>query len=349
MSRLAIGWLLLWCSGFLSAATLNVTFTVKNDGTIVLDNDWGGVFDINSGLLMLTGGNIPGEFRDSNDWPSTVSQFWAFSPVGYHNRMVSVRNDAIDMSIRMDYLFGKGHVASNWMPTLCQIDPLSLPYGNYQVKSTSSDYGGRCSSPIAWNGSGGPFYLVESMHLIFFDGLPGEINRLANRKLPAGKYESSNVFNIENVNSTKQLVVNTTIIVEPSLSAVNMPSELTLDVRKEGGMLVGQGAIIASVTGTLGWRLKIEPRAAMGPVGKLSLGSSVIPYNLDVTPQGHDYVRRNLVDGQSGTLNTVMLPLEGSPFDYQLRFDVNFRVPVKDLQSGRYQGALTLVFTTSDI
>ncbi|HDO1312798.1 hypothetical protein ACE1B4_09335 [Aeromonas veronii] len=350
MSRIAIVWLLLWCSGLVSAATLNVTFVVKNDGRVEVSDDWGGRFDINTGLLRLEREIIPVEFRDSKDWPSTVGQFWAFSPVGYHNRMVSVRNDVFDMSIRIEYLLGKGHAASNWGPTPCQTDPLSLPYGNYQAKSkTSSDYGGRCSSPIAWNGAGGPFYLVESLTIVFFDGLPGEVNRLASRKIPAGKYESSNVFNIENVNSIKQLIVNTTIIVEPSLSAVNMPSELTLDVRKEAGMLVGQGAILASVTGTFGWHLKIEPRVSVGPVGKLSLGSSVIPYNLDVTPQGHDYARRNLVDGQAGTLSSVILSLEGSQFDYRLRFDVNFRVPVQSLQSGKYQGALTLVFTTSDI
>ncbi|MFB2701487.1 hypothetical protein [Aeromonas veronii] len=42
MSRIAIVWLLLWCSGLVSAATLNVTFVVKNDGRVEVSDDWGG-------------------------------------------------------------------------------------------------------------------------------------------------------------------------------------------------------------------------------------------------------------------------------------------------------------------
>ncbi|WP_322862594.1 hypothetical protein [Aeromonas allosaccharophila] len=353
MSRLAIGWLLLWCSGFVSAATLNVTFTVKNDGTIVVDNDWGGTFDYTTGILSLGPQNMPSELRQSNieDNPKGV-WWWLLSPVGKDGYARS-HIGSVPMSMRLLTFIGLGPAANGWADAHgCSGYHHNIFYGQYYISTTKVDYNkSRCRSHFYDGVSPSPRFMVERLEFVFFELQEDGVYSLLKLKRPAGKYffQKMAYSFLKNDKVWGYVDVNAVVIIEPSLNAISMPSELTLDVKKEAGMLIGQGVMLASVTGSLGRNLKIEPRASIGPVGKLSLGNSVIPYNLDVTPQGHDYARRTLVDGQSGQLNPVMLPLEGSPFDYQLRFDVNFRVPVQGLQNGRYQGALTLIFTTSDI
>lgn len=352
MTRIIIGWLLLWYGGLASAATLNVTFTVKSDGTIVAENDWGGTFDYATGILSLGPGNMPSDLNQTSIETFRRTYFWVLSPIGKDGYARSNFGE-VPLSMRLSTFVGLGPRTTIWYTDkYCSGHEPPPSYGEYYISATAADYNkSRCRSALNLNESPSARFMVNRLEFIFFELQDGGVYSLLKLKRPAGKYifqQMTYHFSKSDVVS-EYVNVNTAVIIEPSLNAVSMPSELTLDVKREAGMLVGQGVMLASVTGTLGRNLKIEPRASTGPAGKLTLGSSEIPYTLDVTPQGHDYARRTLVDGQTGQLNPVMLPLEGNPFDYQLRFDVNFRVPVQGLQNGKYQGALTLIFTTSDI
>ena len=222
--------------------------------------------------------------------------------------------------------------------------------GLYRMDTTGKSLAMKCrshySAPSSARNITVPRMYLNYLGIKFFYGDSGSKNELL-KLYRAGTYKGTHTFTINTPAYSQQLVVNTTVIIEPAMDAVIMPSAMKLDIRKENGMLHGAGSVFAEARGSLGQRLRIEPRSMNG--GKLTSSSTAIPYTLDVfgLEQGRETTR--LIDGNTATIAPAEFKLYEAKFSYPLRFDAKFTVPVATTNAGRYSDKVTLLFTTSDI
>lgn len=368
MSFIFRGWLIWLSVALLLLALLsqqvmanvinNVTFTVKSNGSIEAYSDIG-QFDINNEILTINEASMPNSFKDN-----TVSYAWGYAstelnPVGY--QLISSEQHAPSIILRL--LSTTFRVSGRWAwdnisrigncdggtmankDVYVYTDTTSITNINMSCVSNQVDHGATVDHF--------DFY-ATSIRFVFSD----IINELKKSKIPSGTYTyrtapfqiTNNVPNFASFRTTTKVwSINTKVIVEASIAAVEMPASLPLDVTMAApNKLEGKGTVMATVTGALGKHLKIEPRSSNG--GKLVKGAEQIPYTLSVTPLSGDNTPRLLIDGNgSGAQPPVTIETFARRDQYRLRFDAGFATPTTGLTSGRFSDTVTLIFTTPDL
>ncbi|MCQ4054433.1 hypothetical protein [Aeromonas sp. SG16] len=343
----------------LAVVTHNVTFTVKNNGTVVASSDIG-TFDSTGKTLTIRQAEIPAEMRNMTQLPWLFTkQSYQLWPVGRDiNSTNTVSGYSLPMSYRVKRLNASAVVA----------------YGAYNRKNCMSEVGGYVELNILTDGkplsttcesvqatsytSSDREVTFNALHIefVFRENLPS----LTELKIPAGVYDFpvvrttfQHLLQERGTGAWKANPVHwdmkIKVVVEPSIAVIDMPASLPLDVTMTAGnRLVGKGAVTATISGALGRYLKIEPRSSTG--GKLIKGAERIPYTLSVTPLTGDNKPRLLIDGNgTGAQPPVTIETFARRDQYRLRFDAGFSTTTTGLSSGRFSDDVTLIFTTPDL
>ena len=336
-----------------SDVTHNITFTIKNTGDIEVDTDLG-VFDMGNETLSLNQAQIPNSFRNLSTSYSTKADM-AVEPVGY--TLKSTMGSPPEFNIAISSATFRTVVT--WA-----FDGYEIGYGNCDGGTKAGDanlyiavppdigLGMNCYSYRGRTAMSVGYYLFNPTNISF--KLKGVINTLRNAKPAAGEYSYQPIqFRFTQWNSSvptrKTWTIITKLIVEPSIASVEMATNLPLDVSLvSSNQLTGRGSLLATVNGTLGQHLQIEPRSSNN--GKLVKGNENIPYTLAVTPLSGDNKSRLLIDGTgSGNLAPVTIETFAKRDQYRLRFDAAFNVAKTGLTSGAFNDSVTLIFSTPDM
>lgn len=332
-----------------------VTFTVKNDGTVVAETDIG-TFDMAGKVLTVSASQMPDELRDATILSSMYGKNdIAVSPVGFEDGVP--RSDRGPLGTAVPFRVSKfttapGEEHDNAVLGNCDAGSRS---GKLRINTDSKPFSSRCTSHETYSGYrplNRKLFMAEELQFQYLEKVGGA-QWLATQKLPVGTYTLQRVFDLTsrhyNAGQIKYVrwVVDLKVIVEPSMAEVNMPSRMEMAVRDTGNnRLVGEGTVQISAQGTLGRNLRIEPRSANG--GKLIKGTEDIPYTLSISALAGDFSRHVLIENGSVQTATV-IPLYGRDFDYPLRLNANFDVPKSGLTSGDFSDRVTLVFSTTDV
>lgn len=336
-----------------SNVTHNITFTIKNTGNIEVDTDLG-VFDMGNETLRLNEAQIPQSFRNMSTRRATASDI-EVSPVGY--TLKSKIGNAPEFNVAISS--AKFRVVQTWA-----FDGYNIGRGNCDGGTKRGDtnlyiaappdigLSMNCGSYRAYTESATSYFLFNPTDISF--KLKGVINTLRNAKPAVGEYSYQPIhFRFTQWTNTdymqKRWTIITKLIVEPSIASVEMATNLPLDVSLvSGNQLTGRGSLLATVNGTLGQYLQIEPRSSNN--GKLVKGNESIPYTLAVTPLSGDNKSRLLIDGTgSGNLAPVTIETFAKRDQYRLRFDAAFNVANTGLTSGSFNDSVTLIFSTPDM
>lgn len=350
-----------------AAVTHNVTFTVKNSGVVETTSNIGSFTDDMS--LTVTGSEMPSEFNIYYRTVTSDGTRWVLTtPVGY-NMLSEPGPDGyrLPLSLRLKFFHAIGSSGSTSNEGSC--DGGSPGNGNAYINTDNKPFSYSGCSSRYWTNlyPGGGFsikqdtlyFVVRSLTFSFMEDIGGK-NGLTKMKLPAGtyRYPTQNFFFRQDITngvggSTGSLYgqwyVNVTVVVEPFIGSVNIPTALPLDVAVESGnQLTGQGSVLATVTGTLGRNLKILPASTNN--GHLVKGAERIPYTLSVVPLSGDNKSRLLIDGnKGGAQQEVVIDNYEKRDRYQFRFDASFATTFSNLSSGRFSDNVTLIFTTTDL
>ena len=336
--------------------TQNVTFTVKNNGTVIASSDIGS-FDAQGKILTVSSVQMPSEFRTGVGVGNVSSdQFVLTTPVGYNIKSLNDNyGHKLDMSFRLQFLNAASAGSFSLFRGSCDgfVSGDSVN-GIRKINTDGKPFSYTGCSSIETRSGGGLEMQINELKFAFMESTGGA-NSLSNLKLPAGRYEfAPQLFNIRHSLSpmpsvSKNWYVKVTVIIEPSIGAVNMPTAMPLDVTTQANNIISaKGSVLATVTGTLGKNLKILPSSSNN--GYLVKGTEKIPYLLSVTPLSGDNKSRTLIDGNAGGAQAeAIINTNEQLFQYQLRFDAGFNTPASSLSSGRFNDNVTLIFSTSDM
>ncbi|HEH9402173.1 TPA: hypothetical protein SIA35_004293 [Aeromonas sobria] len=336
--------------------THNITFTVKNNGVVEAVSDLGAFTD--DITVNVTGDQIPLEFKRGYTQGEYVTSdyYYLETPVGY-NVLSEPGPSAqrLPMVFKLNALYARsaGSLVSGGNVPTCDFQS-DIGNGRYYLTTAGKElsYTG-CSTKSA--GSGGPTDMYFTFLSFSFMEETGGKNTLGQLKFPAGVYRfQPQLFRFVHVKRPYPTVygnwyINVTVIIEPSIASVSIPTALPLDVAVENAnQLTGQGSVLATVTGTLGSNLKILPASANN--GQLVKGAERIPYTLSVVPLSGDNKSRLLIDGSNGgAQQEVVIETYEKRDQYQFRFDASFATTLSNLSSGRFSDNVTLIFTTTDL
>ncbi|MFB2866070.1 hypothetical protein [Aeromonas sp. MdU4] len=367
----------LLCIFNVRAETLDVTFTVKPDGSVVLENSWGARFTVDctpacnqAAWLYAPTSQLPASMRDTTpiDALSWANRIWPVS-----HRLSAMNNNSLEVLIRPYNIAltiptdTTGAWTIDSSPHQCRdwgTPGHSVSSGYIQAWVLGEPDGkAACDSPgVIYSSSRQGFnnhYRIQSY--TFFSNLSGGVNGLGKLGLRAGTYKfPPATFTLSRLSpednyapkTTSTVVMNVTVVVEPVPSRVDMPSSVDLVIdNNTAGDLVGKGVVIAQVHGNLGRNLRVQLRSPSG--GKLVKGGETIPYTMDVTALAGDLKTRPLLDSKGGFTEAVIPLHEGIRDEFPLRFDINFLVPKSEITAGKVSSGLfvdtaTLIFA-SDI
>ncbi|WP_421215150.1 hypothetical protein [Aeromonas jandaei] len=333
----------------------NVTFIVKDNGSVEAISDLG-TFDSTGKILTINSSQMPSEFQSAKKTQNKISEeyFLLWGPIGYLAKSdTSPGGSTLEMSIRVKSVIFNGLGIIYLLGGSCGNNTMAQ-YGQFLIDTTRYNLS-KVNCDSTNGGVSGDYSYEFSTHEIVFQFMESMSGGLADLKLPAGRYEfAPKRFQFKHAPSNNPTIqrdwlVKVTVVVEPSISSVNIPTDLPIDVNiAANNQVMGQGSVTATITGSLGKYLRIEPRSSNA--GNLIKGSERIPYTLSVTPLSGDNTPRLLIDGKgAGAQPPVNIETYARRDQYRLRFDAAFNASPAGLSSGRFSDNVTLIFTTPDL